>query len=130
MLSDRERATLHEIERQFLIEDPDFVRSFHTADQGPPCDPPDHRRQALPLAITLTVVLRCSSWWQAHRDSVAAARRITERCRQATPSSTWPHHRGPRGTVDHLRGPSPVCAPDVMQGPRDRPREGRSSSGG
>ncbi|MGH3996068.1 MAG: DUF3040 domain-containing protein, partial [Pseudonocardiaceae bacterium] len=51
MLSDRERATLHDIQRQFLIEDPDFVRSFHTAGQSPPCDPPDHRRQALPLAI-------------------------------------------------------------------------------
>ncbi|PZS39422.1 MAG: hypothetical protein DLM62_08370 [Pseudonocardiales bacterium] len=108
MLSDRERATLHEIERRFLVEDPDFVRFFRTAGQSPPpCDPPDHRRQALPLAITLTVVLRCSSWWQAHRDSVAAARRITERRRQAPPSSTWPHHRGPPG---HRRSPERTVA--------------------
>ncbi|MGH3779916.1 MAG: DUF3040 domain-containing protein [Pseudonocardiaceae bacterium] len=104
MLSDRERATLHDIERQFLIEDPDFVWSFRTDGHSPPpCDQPDHRRQALPLAIGLTVVLRCSSWWQAHRDSVAAAHRVTGRRRQAPPSSTWLHHRGPRGTVDHLR---------------------------
>ncbi|MDQ2881599.1 MAG: DUF3040 domain-containing protein [Actinomycetota bacterium] len=85
MLSDRERATLHDIERQFLIEDPDFVRSFRPAGQSPPCDPPDHRRQALPLVIALTVVLRCSSWWQATRDGFAACR-ITERRRQAPQS--------------------------------------------
>lgn len=64
MLSDRERATLHEIERQVLIEDPDFARPFRAAGQSGQCDPPDHRRQALPLAIALTVVLRWSCWWR------------------------------------------------------------------
>lgn len=38
MLSDRERATLHEIEGRFLAEDPGFVRTF------------DARAQRLPSA--------------------------------------------------------------------------------
>lgn len=36
MLSDRERETLREIQRQFLVEDRSFVRSFRTvADRSP-----------------------------------------------------------------------------------------------
>ena len=34
MLSDRERATLHEIQGQFLAEDPGFAQTFDA-------DPPD-----------------------------------------------------------------------------------------
>ena len=39
MLNDRERATLHEIQRQFLAEDPGFVQTF------------DARTQHLPTAV-------------------------------------------------------------------------------
>jgi len=88
VLNDRERATLYDIQRQLLIEDPDFVRFFRTAGQRPPCDPSDHRRQALPLAIALTAVLRCSCWWRVARDGVVVAGCIIGRRRQASPSST------------------------------------------
>lgn len=33
MLSDRERETLQEIQRRFLVEDPDFAQSFEPDDQ-------------------------------------------------------------------------------------------------
>ena len=33
MLNDHERETLREVERQFLVEDPDFTRSFATRAQ-------------------------------------------------------------------------------------------------
>lgn len=35
MLSDHERRTLREVERDCLAEDPDFVRSFQAGEQRP-----------------------------------------------------------------------------------------------
>lgn len=40
MLSDHERSTLHEIQRQFLAEDPQFVQIFDTPARRLPADAP------------------------------------------------------------------------------------------
>lgn len=54
MLSDHERETLQEIQRQLLVEDPDFARSFEVAGQRSP-----HRchRRACTAGVVLALVL-------------------------------------------------------------------------
>jgi hypothetical protein len=54
VLSDHERKALHEIERQFLVEDPDLARSFR-ADERPAQR--DQVRVAYTVAIIVAVVL-------------------------------------------------------------------------
>ena len=53
MLSDHEQKTLREVERQFILEDPGFARSFDTDAQRPHRDAPDLPRWAY---TTLLVV--------------------------------------------------------------------------
>lgn len=54
MLSDHERKTLHEVERQLMLEDPEFARSFHGGEQHPPRG---HHRPADKIAIVVAVLL-------------------------------------------------------------------------
>lgn len=48
MLTDRERQTWREIQRR-LVENDDFLRSFHSAERRPPGD-------HLPMALTLMLL--------------------------------------------------------------------------
>ncbi|MGH4008272.1 MAG: DUF3040 domain-containing protein [Pseudonocardiaceae bacterium] len=54
MLSDRERETLHQIQRRLLVEDPGFVQSF---DADALRLPRGRRRWAYPVAIVVAVTL-------------------------------------------------------------------------
>ena len=54
MLSDYERKTLREVERQLMVEDPEFVRSFHAHEQHPARD---HHRPTNKIAIVVAVLL-------------------------------------------------------------------------
>ncbi len=73
MLSDHERETLREIQRQLVVEDPDFERSFHTlAEQpagpaessgpaGPTASPPAEVRWAYTVVIVVALLLAAVS---------------------------------------------------------------------
>lgn len=54
MLSDYERKTLREVERQLMLEDPELAQSFHAHEQHPPRD---HHRPASKIAIVVAVLL-------------------------------------------------------------------------
>lgn len=54
MLSDHERKTLREVERQFMLEDPDFARSFEAAEQR---SPHEHHRMIVKISIVVAVLL-------------------------------------------------------------------------
>ncbi len=54
MLSDHERETLQEIQRQLLVEDPGFARSFEVAEQR---SPHDRRRRACTVSAVVALVL-------------------------------------------------------------------------
>lgn len=53
MLSDRERETLREIQRQFMVEDPELARSFREIDRP---QPRDHLRQAYTVTMVVAMV--------------------------------------------------------------------------
>lgn len=55
MLSDHERETLQEIQRQFLVEDPGFARSFEAAEQRSP-----HGRHRRACAVAVVLAMVCS----------------------------------------------------------------------
>ncbi|ODU04386.1 MAG: hypothetical protein ABS81_10830 [Pseudonocardia sp. SCN 72-86] len=62
MLSDREKNTLREVQRQLVVEDPDFVRSFDDIGQQQYSTFSLHRASAMPrvafaMAIIVAVVL-------------------------------------------------------------------------
>lgn len=60
MLSDRDRATLDELRRQLLTDDPQFVRSFNTRAlrlPGVSCNPTDRRARVLLTLIWITGAL-------------------------------------------------------------------------
>ena len=54
MLSNHERKALREIQRQLVIDDPEFERSFRAAAVPPP---PDHRRLIYTIVIILAALL-------------------------------------------------------------------------
>lgn len=54
MLSDHEREALQEIQRQLLVEDPDFARSFEMAGQR---SPHSRHRRACTVSVVLALVL-------------------------------------------------------------------------
>ena len=54
MLSDRERETLHEIQRHLIVEDPDFERSFR-AFEAPASSA--HHRWVYTTLVVVTAVL-------------------------------------------------------------------------
>lgn len=54
MLSDHERKTLREVERQIMLEDPEFARSFEATSRQPPRD---RHRVAYTAAIVVALVL-------------------------------------------------------------------------
>lgn len=54
MLSDYERKTLREVERQLMLEDPEFARSFYAHEQHPPRD---HHRPPNKIVIVVAVLL-------------------------------------------------------------------------
>ncbi|MGH3917899.1 MAG: DUF3040 domain-containing protein [Pseudonocardiaceae bacterium] len=60
MLSDHERATLHEIQRQFLAEDPEFVQTFDARTQRLPRasrQPIDKHRRTYTVLMWITTML-------------------------------------------------------------------------
>jgi hypothetical protein len=60
VLDDRDRATLHEIQRQFLAEDPRFVQSFDARTQrlsSSPRRPVDEFRRAQTVLMWISAVL-------------------------------------------------------------------------
>jgi hypothetical protein len=62
VLSDRERATLHEIHCQLVVEDASFVQSFDAAVKRLPREPreprgPRGRHRAYTVAIIVAVIL-------------------------------------------------------------------------
>ncbi|MGH3985537.1 MAG: DUF3040 domain-containing protein [Pseudonocardiaceae bacterium] len=54
MLSDHERKTLRDVERQLMFEDPEFARSFDAHEQHLPRG---HHRLAAKIAIVVAVLL-------------------------------------------------------------------------
>jgi Protein of unknown function (DUF3040) len=54
VLSDYERKTLREVERQLMVEDPEFARSFHAHERHPARD---HHRPTNKIAIAVAVLL-------------------------------------------------------------------------
>lgn len=60
MLSDHERKTLREIQRQMVVDDPDFERSFRTLAASPPdptAIPPAQLRWAYTVVTVIAIFL-------------------------------------------------------------------------
>ncbi|MGH3522554.1 MAG: DUF3040 domain-containing protein [Mycobacterium sp.] len=75
MLSDRERETLDQIQRQLLVEDPGFAQSFDSDAQRLPREsraPRDRHRWAYTGAIVVAVML-CTLMLLAHSPGTALA---------------------------------------------------------
>jgi hypothetical protein len=56
MLSNNERERLHELERQLIVDDPDFERSFHELGAASP-EPPALRRLGYTAVIVVATFL-------------------------------------------------------------------------
>lgn len=60
MLSDHERQTLREIQRQLLVDDPDFEQSFRALELSTPtptATPPPQHRWAYTVVIVIAALL-------------------------------------------------------------------------
>jgi hypothetical protein len=95
MLRDRERETLREIQRQFLIEDPGFARSFRSVDHSPPHG---RCRRARTSAIVLTLGALVLAGPRILTEAEVTARKMPPAPRTSSPSHL-------EVSVDYVAGP-------------------------